>query len=82
MATVAGGRYTLGDPSERGFLQWDTYGGARDRPTVAGEAVEPPSPDEATPTPPRPPLRRPVGAGVFSGGTPMAVLADRPTVAG
>jgi hypothetical protein len=24
---------TLGDPSERGFLQWDTYGGARDRPT-------------------------------------------------
>jgi hypothetical protein len=46
------------------FLQWDTYGVARDRPTVAGEVVEPPSRDEAKPTP-RPALDANVRVGVF-----------------
>jgi hypothetical protein len=80
MATVAGGRHTLGDPSERGFSPvghlWRCWRIAQPWPARWSSLTR------QSPTPPRPPLRRPVGAGVFSSGTPMAVLADRPTVAG
>jgi hypothetical protein len=91
MATVAGGRYTLGDPARSGIspdVQVSRFrffmeefcsrrcsdgrsGGhlwcPRDRPAVAGEAVEPPSPDEAKPTP-RPALDANVLVGVFQTG--------------
>jgi hypothetical protein len=45
------GRYTLGDPWEADFSSGDTYGVARDRPALACEVVEPPSPDAYLPSP-------------------------------